>query len=244
MPKRNDDREHDEDIVSKLRREIQCDREETRRLVEVEQERLATLAEILGAIQSLSVALGELCTEVTESSVKSNERLCAVEESVSELHRVFMGFVSYLNNELVQELQAGRVTQEGLGHLLEKLFRGFTDAVLKLGELDIHVDGPPGFSKFNQPVIDKTEVLELLNERFTGEELNVLCFRLGIEWDELEGDTKLLKTASLIRWINDRRLAGEFKKELAKFRPDINGLNVAGNNRFGTRPLGRIEQGE
>lgn len=241
MQNERPDGKHDNELVAQLYREIQADKEATKKLATLEQERISILREVLGTIQSLSACIGELSSKIDDFSLSQDERIKKVEESITELHRIHLGFITYLNNELQQELQTGRVTQEGLGQLLEKMYRGWSDTVIELRKAGVYAEGPPGFDKLNEPpVMNKTELLELLDTRFGEEDLRILCFRIGLDWDELEGDTRLLKIASLISFINNRRLAGEFRRELMQFRPDINGFNVAGSNRFGTRPLGKL----
>jgi len=67
-------------------------------------------------------------------------------------------------------------------------------------------------------------LLDLITGHFSLEELSVLAFELGIDADELAGDTKSAKALSLLRYCQRRDLLAQLKDAMRKARPHIAGL--------------------
>lgn len=64
-----------------------------------------------------------------------------------------------------------------------------------------------------------TETAVLIQEYFSEEELNEVCFLLGIEPDELAGDTMTTRPFELVRLAERRGLGGRLRKVLREKRP-------------------------
>ena len=76
-------------------------------------------------------------------------------------------------------------------------------------------------------ILDQLEVLDMeslrrnLMQSFSIEELKSLCFDLGIDYDDLEGDSKSDKCRSLLLFIWRQKRVGELIGHLQKQRPNV-----------------------
>jgi tetratricopeptide (TPR) repeat protein len=68
---------------------------------------------------------------------------------------------------------------------------------------------------------DKKELLELIDQGMNISELQELCFVLGLDWDNLSGETKNAKAISLIEHFANRKDITRLREEIAKLRPDL-----------------------
>lgn len=70
---------------------------------------------------------------------------------------------------------------------------------------------------------DKSVValFELLLRHFNLDELRTLCFRLGIDFDSVEGSGKAGRARELLLYVNRRGRLGELVDEVQQMRPDI-----------------------
>lgn len=62
---------------------------------------------------------------------------------------------------------------------------------------------------------------EKMVEHFDAAEVRRLCFGLGIEYDDLQGEGRADKLVSLISLIERRGMIASFIKEVTKTRPDV-----------------------
>ncbi|MCB0035104.1 MAG: macro domain-containing protein [Anaerolineales bacterium] len=67
----------------------------------------------------------------------------------------------------------------------------------------------------------RTEIFEILNNRFDINELQTLCFLLDIDYEGLSGLNKVSKIRSLINFVERRRVVDELIKTGVKIRDDI-----------------------
>jgi hypothetical protein len=63
--------------------------------------------------------------------------------------------------------------------------------------------------------------LELIDQGMNISELQELCFVLGLDWDNLSGETKNAKAISLIEHFANRKDITRLREEIAKLRPDL-----------------------
>ncbi len=65
------------------------------------------------------------------------------------------------------------------------------------------------------------QLAKLLDDRFSKGELQGLCFDLGVDWDELSGDTKGAKARELIGYLQRRGRLDELVPAIRRARSDI-----------------------
>ncbi len=75
---------------------------------------------------------------------------------------------------------------------------------------------------------DPVSLREAMTDRMSLDEVEGLCFDLGIDADNLEGDTKSAKVRSLIQYMQRRSQLDTLTAQLAKSRPDIKPPGPAG----------------
>lgn len=68
---------------------------------------------------------------------------------------------------------------------------------------------------------DFSSLAEKITQFFAMDEMRLLCFDLGLNYDELQGETKQAKAVSFIRTVERRGLYTELITELQKDRPGI-----------------------
>ena len=61
----------------------------------------------------------------------------------------------------------------------------------------------------------------LLNQSFDLNDLEELCFQLGIDWDNLRGDTKGSKARALLRYCDNRGLVPRLQSLMRLARPNL-----------------------
>ena len=82
--------------------------------------------------------------------------------------------------------------------------------------------GQPGVGAQDPGVIAmKNELLHTLNDGMNNDELRQLSFELGLDWENLSGDTKKAKAMSLIEYFSNRKAIAKLQKEICKLRPDL-----------------------
>lgn len=69
--------------------------------------------------------------------------------------------------------------------------------------------------------MDKLGLLQALNQYFNLEELQLICFDMGIEWENLAGVTKDAKAREIIRYVERRALMNELLQQLQEIRPSV-----------------------
>lgn len=62
---------------------------------------------------------------------------------------------------------------------------------------------------------------QVLSERFDLDELEALAQSLGCRWDDLRGTTLPVKSASLIRWAEQRDALWALVAAVGRARPDV-----------------------
>ena len=93
----------------------------------------------------------------------------------------------------------------------------------------------------NHQPIDKSELLKNLTGRFSKEELKILSFQLGVDWDELAGTAKTAKAQELIAHLDRRGRLDELVAAAAKARPHANWPSVpAATELLQTMPLDHV----
>lgn len=66
-----------------------------------------------------------------------------------------------------------------------------------------------------------TQLRKLLIQHFSLDELRVLCFDLGLEYDDLPGDTKTTKMHGLIEYLQRRDELNRLLEEAVDHRPHV-----------------------
>ncbi len=66
-----------------------------------------------------------------------------------------------------------------------------------------------------------TQLRKLLIEHFSLDELRVLCFDLGLEYEELPGDTRTTKMHGLIEYLQRRGELPRLLDEVKDHRPNV-----------------------
>lgn len=66
-----------------------------------------------------------------------------------------------------------------------------------------------------------TELLPILSTRFDLEELKLLCFRLGVDFDDLRGERKATKAMYLILHMEGRKQFDRLVRTIREIHPDI-----------------------
>lgn len=62
---------------------------------------------------------------------------------------------------------------------------------------------------------------QILNERFDSGELQTLCFYLGLDYDDLPGESKVNKVEKLILFYKRRQKIKYLSQKISEIRPDI-----------------------
>ena len=73
----------------------------------------------------------------------------------------------------------------------------------------------------------RVKLLEILKTRFDAEGLREIAFRLGIDYDDLRGESKTAKAVSLIEYLVHRERLPELVRVGRELRPDIRWPDVA-----------------
>ncbi len=75
--------------------------------------------------------------------------------------------------------------------------------------------GPPGAG------VDPVRLYEVLDTRFSLDELQDLCFGLGLEWEDLAGGTRGAKARELISFLRRRGRLDALIDAIRRSRPDV-----------------------
>ena len=81
-------------------------------------------------------------------------------------------------------------------------------------------EAPPGTAN-PAPTAVRTQLRELLSQRFNEEELRTLCFDLGIDYDDLGGGSKAGKARELVDYLKRRGRLADLVNAGKERRPDI-----------------------
>ncbi len=68
---------------------------------------------------------------------------------------------------------------------------------------------------------DSVRLYEVLDGRFSLEELQALCFELGLDWDDLAGGTRGAKARELIGFLRRRERLDALVDAIRRARPDV-----------------------
>lgn len=72
-----------------------------------------------------------------------------------------------------------------------------------------------------QEQAERTQMYQVLMQRFDDSELQTLCFNLGIDYDVLRGSSKADKARDLIVYLYRRERIAELVPAILKMRDDI-----------------------
>lgn len=72
---------------------------------------------------------------------------------------------------------------------------------------------------------DIVKFTEIISSRLSLNEIALLTFDLGVDYDGLKGDSKSEKVLSLLNYLHQRNRLGEFLSIVSKMRPDISLTN-------------------
>lgn len=64
-------------------------------------------------------------------------------------------------------------------------------------------------------------LVKKIGERFSEEEIRTLCFQMGVEYDDLPGDSRTGKARELVKWCDYRNRADELALICLSERPDV-----------------------
>ena len=62
---------------------------------------------------------------------------------------------------------------------------------------------------------------EVLTRRFSDDDLQDLCYGLGLDWDDLAGDTHRAKARAIIQHFERRKQMQTLRQEIRRRRPDV-----------------------
>jgi hypothetical protein len=65
------------------------------------------------------------------------------------------------------------------------------------------------------------QIFEVLRDRFSLDALKTLCFNLGMNYEELPGQTLSAKARELVRFFQQRNQLDQLQEAIEHFRPDI-----------------------
>lgn len=77
---------------------------------------------------------------------------------------------------------------------------------------------------------------KILADRFNAEELQTLCFEMGIEYEDLSGQGKAGKARELVAYLDRRDLIREFISVGERLRPDIDWVQLPLSARLAASP--------
>jgi hypothetical protein len=100
---------------------------------------------------------------------------------------------------------------------------GFMVAAVRLSRLR----APPG----KRSTVERERLAawaEVLETRFSAEELRTLCFNLRVDYEDLPGAGKAAKAAALLWHLASAQRLGELAEAVARVRPDIPWDGLAG----------------
>lgn len=89
----------------------------------------------------------------------------------------------------------------------------------KIGTQINHYNTAPELSAINNA--DARAIVPLLNEYFSISDIDGLCFEMGIDDEQLRGQTKDEKARSLVKYVEDRGRLDELKKLMRVARPNL-----------------------
>jgi len=69
--------------------------------------------------------------------------------------------------------------------------------------------------------LSTSELHRLLAKHYDLEELRTLAFNLGVDWDELGGETKSARARELIAYLQRRNRLGDLLAAIGTSRPDV-----------------------
>ena len=69
--------------------------------------------------------------------------------------------------------------------------------------------------------MDLVAIHELLTQHFSAEELRTLCFRLGIEYDDLSGNGRADKARELVAYCQRHNLLQDLQRAVTQARPNV-----------------------
>ena len=70
-------------------------------------------------------------------------------------------------------------------------------------------------------VLYQTQLHQKINQYFDDDDLQTVCFNLGVEYDNLKGDTKSGKARELILWCKKHSCLDKLTELLRKERPKV-----------------------
>lgn len=76
-------------------------------------------------------------------------------------------------------------------------------------------------TEINNAIRNRQRLLDLLIQRLSSNEISMMSFELGLDYDLLMGNTKATTTITLINAIERKALFPKFLKILKNTRPDI-----------------------
>jgi hypothetical protein len=76
--------------------------------------------------------------------------------------------------------------------------------------------------------MDKQRFLDAILRQFNNDELKLLCFDLGLDYENLGGDTKTIKCLELILYAERRGKMEDLLSLCEKARPGLNWSELAG----------------
>ena len=127
-----------------------------------------------------------------------------------------------------EELQTNLIKTEERIRLNQTIYFSLAGAVLLLGIILLflfvlqkrknQIQGPIDVST-EQDL--KNALLRTFNEGMNISELRELCFILGLDWENLSGETKNTKAISLIEHFSNRNSIVKLQREIDRIRPDL-----------------------
>lgn len=79
--------------------------------------------------------------------------------------------------------------------------------------------------QFSKPTMKPTELQQKIADSFSLNEIKVLCFELGIEYEELSGDTRGIKSLELVKYCERRNRFDELVIKCIEMNPGAFGEN-------------------
>lgn len=115
----------------------------------------------------------------------------------------------------IDELREGRA---GDHELLQSWIAYARKTTARLKELT--GEEPPPEPSAKPPRTGRATLSRLIGQRFNVDEIDGLAFELGLEKDELSGDTRAARARALVSWAADRGLLSELGRRVEAARPE------------------------
>ena len=115
----------------------------------------------------------------------------------------------------IDELREGRA---GDHELLQSWIAYARKTTARLKELT--GEEPPPEPSVKPPRTGRATLSRLIGQRFNVDEIDGLAFELGLEKDELSGDTRAARARALVSWAADRGLLSELGRRVEAARPE------------------------